>query len=255
MSNVERASEPSIFCPNCGTKVQITKALGAQVEQEIRRQFEAEMARKDQEHQQEIVRLVRQAKEKAASQAREAQTLEMEDLRQQLTMRQAEVETLRETELGLRRRERELAERGKALELETQRRLEEEATTIEAAVVQRLTEQFRFESLAKDKKLADLQQQLADAHQRAQQGSQQTQGEAFELDQETILRREFPHDDITCFNNGQRGGDLLQEIRDTRGACVGSILWEDKILRTSARSGSPSSERISETAEPWLRSW
>lgn len=137
-------------------------------------------------------------------------------------------QTFRETELGLRRRERELAERTKALELDTQRRLQEEGAKIEAAVIQRLGEQHRLESMATDKKLADLQQQLADAHRRAQQGSQQTQGEALEVDQETALRQEFPQDNITSFNVGQRGADLLQEVRDARGASVGGILWEDK---------------------------
>ncbi|MGH7510870.1 MAG: DUF2130 domain-containing protein [Gemmatimonadales bacterium] len=228
MSTSERGAEPAIVCPNCGTKVQITKALGAQVEQEVRRQFEADLARKDQEHKKEIDRLVREAKEKAGTQVREAQALEIEDLRQQLAVREEEVETFRETELGLRRRERELVERAKGLELETQRRLQEEGGKIEAAVIQRLAEQHRLESIAKDKKLADLQQQLSDAHRRAQQGSQQTQGEALEVDQETALRQEFPLDNITSFNIGQRSADLLQEIRDTRGVSVGSILWEDK---------------------------
>ncbi|MGH9893809.1 MAG: DUF2130 domain-containing protein, partial [bacterium] len=217
MSTSERGAEPAIVCPNCGTKVQITKALGAQVEQEVRRQFEADLARKDQEHKKEIDRLVREAKEKAGTQVREAQALEIEDLRQQLAVREEEVETFRETELGLRRRERELVERAKGLELETQRRLQEEGGKIEAAVIQRLAEQHRLESIAKDKKLADLQQQLSDAHRRAQQGSQQTQGEALEVDQETALRQEFPLDNITSFNIGQRSADLLQEIRDTRG--------------------------------------
>jgi hypothetical protein len=54
------------------------------------------------------------------------------------------------------------------------------------------------------------------------------QGEALELELESILRNRFPHDIIEPIANGEFGGDLLQSIQASLGQPCGSILWESK---------------------------
>ena len=65
-----------------------------------------------------------------------------------------------------------------------------------------------------------------------QQGSQQTQGEAFELEFEKMLKNEFPNDTISEVEKGTKGGDIVQEVCDRNGNMCGKILWELKNTKT-----------------------
>ena len=228
MSDKPDGSGPAVTCPKCGASIQITEALGAEVERRIRSECMQEFSVQQRAEREEFERRLQITKDSAAALERETQAMEMEDLRQRLTLKEQQVEALRETELNLRQRERELADRTKALEVETARRLQEESTKVEAAVSQRLAEQHRLADLAKDKQLADLRQQLEEATRRANQGSQQTQGEALEVNLEEGLRHAFPEDQIEAVQVGHRGGDILHGVRDARGAGIGKILWETK---------------------------
>src|SRR5205823_13134263 len=80
----------------------------------------------------------------------------------------------------------------------------------------------------KDRQLEDLRKQLAEAHRRAEQGSQQRQGEVLELDLEERLHDAFPDDRVEPVAKGARGGDLFQAVHDARGQACGTILWEAK---------------------------
>lgn len=228
MSTATHEGEPTIGCPNCGTKIPLSAALSAQVREQVRVQFEAAQREKEIRLQAEFERRLKTASETAASEARNAQALEFADMQERIKERETEVETLRKNELELRKRERELAEQKDKLELETARRLQEEKEKVEKAAIERLAELHRLQDLAKDKMLSDLRMQLAEANAKAQQGSQQTQGEAMEADLEQCLRTAFPQDVIEPVATGQRGADLLQKVLDSRGADMGGILWEIK---------------------------
>lgn len=228
MSTAAHEGEPTIGCPNCGTKIPLSAALSARVREQVREQFELAQREKESRLQAEFERRLRAAREAAASEARNAQALEFADMQERIKEREVEVEKLRKNELDLRRRERELSEQRNNLELESTRKLQEELEKVERAAIERLAEQHRLQDLAKDKMLNDLRAQLADANAKAQQGSQQTQGEALEADLEASLRTAFAHDAIEPVAGGQRGADLLQKVRDRRGADAGGILWEIK---------------------------
>jgi hypothetical protein len=70
--------------------------------------------------------------------------------------------------------------------------------------------------------------QLVEAQRKADQGSQQMQGEVLELAIEDGLRRAFPLDTIEEVKKGQRGGDVLQHVMTRAGETAGTILWETK---------------------------
>ena len=76
-----------------------------------------------------------------------------------------------------------------------------------------------------------MQQQIEDLKKRAEQGSQQVQGEVQELELEAILRQKFPHDAIEAVPKGEFGGDLLQRVFTNVGQECGTILWEAKRTR------------------------
>jgi hypothetical protein len=63
---------------------------------------------------------------------------------------------------------------------------------------------------------------------KAEQGSQQLQGEALELELETALRAKFPMDSIEPVGKGEFGGDVVQRVMSPVRLVCGSILFESK---------------------------
>lgn len=196
----------TIKCPNCGKTIEISEALKAQIQDDIRRRAETE---------------IRQEYEQKGR-------LELEDLKKTLAEKEQRLEEFRENELKLREEKRRLEEKEKDLELETQRRLDEERKKIEEAVLRRQTDIHRLKELEKEKIISDLKKALEDAQRKAQQGSQQLQGEVMELDLEDTLRQEFPNDTIEPVGKGIRGADIRQVVKSPRGHICGVILWESK---------------------------
>ena len=70
--------------------------------------------------------------------------------------------------------------------------------------------------------------QIEDLKRRAEQGSQQLQGEALELQLEQTLQAKFPLDAVEPVPKGEFGGDILQRVTSPTGQRAGTILWETK---------------------------
>lgn len=68
---------------------------------------------------------------------------------------------------------------------------------------------------------------------KAEQGSQQSQGEVLELELEELLRERFPMDIIEPVAKGELGADVVQQVNGSAQP-AGIILWESK--RTKAWS-------------------
>ena len=73
-----------------------------------------------------------------------------------------------------------------------------------------------------------MRKQIEDLKRRAEQGSQQLQGEVQELELENLLRTKFPFDAIEPVPKGEFGGDVLHRVVGTGGQSGGTILWETK---------------------------
>jgi hypothetical protein len=69
---------------------------------------------------------------------------------------------------------------------------------------------------------------------KAEQGSQQSQGEVLELELEVLLRGRFPTDLVEPVGKGELGADVVQQVNGSIGQAAGIILWESK--RTKAWS-------------------
>src|SRR3954452_5919776 len=89
-------------------------------------------------------------------------------------------------------------------------------------------DEYALKLREKDKQLADAWQKVKEAEAKITQGSQQTQGEALELEIEEILREAFRDDEISEVKKGQRGADITEKVIDSRGWNCGTILWETK---------------------------
>jgi hypothetical protein len=153
-------------------------------------------------------------------------------LRQQVAEKDEAIEEARKQELELRKRQRELEKKEKALELEVVLKIDEERCKVEEEVASRIVEENRIKDIEREKQLSDLRKQIEDLKRKAEQGSQQTQGEAIELELEDVLRVNFPYDQIEPVGKGIKGADILQRVYTTAGQFCGTIIWESKNTKT-----------------------
>jgi hypothetical protein len=210
-------AEQSIACPSCGKKIPLTRALRAEIEASVKAEYDRQL-------QDELER----ARKEAARAAEKKSSHELDALRDELRAQAKELADARQQELAMRRRERELERQQQDLELSVARRLDEERARLVADAQDRMSEQHRLKDAEKERQLADMRRQIEDLKRRAEQGSQQLQGEAGEGELESTLRTTFPWDEITPVAQGVRGADVHQIVIDARGTRCGSILWECK---------------------------
>jgi len=249
-------TEPTITCPKCSTVIKLTESLAAPLVESTRRQFEERLKQQEREiemreaavrKQQEAIEDQVAAKLKTeraaiaateAKRAREAvsdelvkaqaEKVETENL---LKDRNAKLAAAQQTEIALRRERQQLQEEKEQFELVKQRAIDEERTKIRAAAQQEADDQSRLKLAEKDKTITDLHAKLQDAMRKAEQGSQQLQGEVSELELEALLRSTFPSDGIEPVAKGEFGGDVLQRVVGPTGQACGMILWESKRTR------------------------
>ena len=73
-----------------------------------------------------------------------------------------------------------------------------------------------------------MQRQIEELKRKAEQGSQQLQGEVQELELENVLRGKFPRDNVEPVPKGDHGGDVLHRVLGPTEQICGTILWESK---------------------------
>jgi hypothetical protein len=153
------------------------------------------------------------------------EVIELQELLEQRNQKLAEAQ---QAQAGLLKKERELEDAKREIELTLQRRLGEELGKERERTKREVAEEHRLTMAAKEKQIADLQKNIEDWKRKAEQGSQQLQGEIAELDLEQILSTKFPQDSIEPVPKGEHGGDMLQRVHAPTGLLCGSILWESK---------------------------
>jgi len=225
------ASEQSIACPSCGKKIPLTRALRAEIETSLKAEFgERERELRDDYEQKLDAERERAAKE-ARKRAEKQFAHELAGLKDELKDQAKEIEEARRVELALRKREQTLERQQADLEVTIARTLAGERDKLIAETHERLAEQHRLKDAEKERQLGEMRRQIEDLKRKADQGSQQLQGEAGEETLETILRSACPLDEINGIGQGVRGADVHQIVVDARGAKRGSILWECKNAR------------------------
>lgn len=221
-------SAETISCPSCGQKIPLSDALRAEIESSLRLEFDARASvlRRELEERraQDLVRVEKDAVERAKK--RVAQ--ELAGLKDQVDEQTKEIAERRRVELDLRKRERELERQHADLEVTMARTLAAERERLVEETQARLIEEHRLKDAEKERQLTDMRRQITDLKRKAEQGSQQLQGEAGECELESTLRGGFPMDDVQGIGQGVRGADIHQIVIDARGARCGAILWECK---------------------------
>ncbi len=243
----------TVICPQCQHEIEVTEVLSAQLRGQLQKEFEAQLRRKESDFekrereiakgrdelakgQQEVERRVSEQLAKERKQlegdllvkAREQVAVELRDRDQQLAETSQKLKASQNAELELRKERRALEEEKSALELSVSRRLDEERAKIRDAAKKEAADERQLKDAEKDKLISDLRVQMEEMKRRAEQGSQQLQGEVLETTLEDLLRQQFPFDEITPVPKGVHGGDVTHLVRDASGTVCGTILWESK---------------------------
>ncbi|MFK7960241.1 MAG: DUF2130 domain-containing protein [Phycisphaerales bacterium] len=259
-------ADPIVTCPSCQHRIPLTETLAAPFIESARASLEAstrerqaaltaeaEKLRDTRERMKAEGARVAAARErleeevrarletertairtKLEKSVREEQSVALRDLQTQLAEKAKRVAEAEAAELELRKHKHALEEERRSFELEKQRQLDAERTRIREVAQKESLDQFRLREAEKEKVIGDLRKQIDDLQRRADQGSQQLQGEVQELDLELTLRSAFPRDVVDEVPKGQHGGDAVHRVASPSGATAGTILWESK--RTKAWS-------------------
>jgi len=257
-------TEPTIICPNCKTEIKLTESLAAPLIESTRKQFEQQLAQKDSDiavreksmrekekqladaksrlDEQVADQVAEQLKEdrariaaeesrkarKAAATDLEEKARELAELQDVLDQRNAKLAEAQKAQADLIRKQRELDDAKRELELTVEKRVQEGLDASRQKAQKEAEEQFRLKVMEKEQTITSMRKKIEELKRKAEQGSQQLQGEVQELELENLLRTKFPYDVIEPVPKGEFGGDVLQRVAGSDGQPSGTILWESK---------------------------
>jgi hypothetical protein len=153
------------------------------------------------------------------------------ELKVKLETQTNELRLARDQERAFLRAQAQLENQIEKAQLEADRKLFQEREKIRRVAQEQIREEHQLRDADKNKQLEDLRRQIDDLKHKAEQGSQQAQGDVQEMELEQALRDQFPKDQIQAVKTGIRGADILQTVVSDDGKVCGTILWESKRVR------------------------
>lgn len=149
-------------------------------------------------------------------------------MQRQLMERDGKLAAAQNAQAEVMRKERELEDARRELGLTIENKVKAELRQIREKAKQEAEAAAKLPLIEKEEQIASMQRQIEELKRKAEQGSQQLQGEAQELHLETILREKFARDIIEPVPKGEFGGDVLQRVMGPSDRPCGVILWESK---------------------------
>lgn len=257
-------TEPTITCPNCKTEIKLTESLAAPLIAATRQRFEQQLAEKDEDiakreqgirdKEKQIAEAKRTLDEQVADQVAaqlkaerarvvaeeakkaklaaatelEGKAREVAELQEVLKTRDEKLAEAQKAQAELIKKQRELDDAKRELELTVEKRVQESLTSVRDQARKEAEEGLKLKVMEKDQTIASMQQKIEELKRKAEQGSQQLQGEVQELELEALLRAKFPFDSIEPVPKGEFGGDVLHRVVSQSGQPCGTMLWEFK---------------------------
>lgn len=254
----------TVTCPNCHTVIPLTKSLAAPLIAATRQQYEQQLREKDEvvakrelsvrEREKQLVEARRTLDDQVADQvaaqlkterarvadeegkkARHALSAELDgkarelsELNAVLKVRDEKLAEAQKAQAELIKKQRELDDAKRELELTVEKRVQDGLNDVRAAAKREAEDGLKLKVAEKDQTITSMQLTIEELKRKAEQGSQQMQGEVQELELENLLRAKFPFDSIEPVAKGEFGGDVLQRVVSQSGQPSGSILWESK---------------------------
>ncbi len=261
-------SDPTITCPSCKTEIKLNESLAAPLIEATRKQFEQKLSQKDAEilkreenlnaKEKQIAedkrKLSEQVADQVASQLKserarvieeeskkaklasaaelENKSREVAELNEILKTNSTKLAEAQQAQAELLKKQRELDDAKRELDLTIEKRVQDGLVEVRTKAKQEVEDSLKLKIAEKDQTISSMQQKMEELVKKAEQGSQQLQGEVQELELENLLRAKFPFDSIEPVSKGEFGGDTLQRVVSSSGQASGSILWESKRTKT-----------------------
>jgi hypothetical protein len=246
-----------VKCPGCGHTFPIEEAMTEEYKKELREKMLSFTRQKEEEYQKKLDEFSareQQQKHDFDKKLQEEkqilqQTLE-ENLRQTIAKDfenkvqlletankegEEKLRLARQQELEFLKREQQLKTKEEELEIQLQRKLQEQRNELSEQIRKQEQEKITLKETEFQLKVRELEKQLDDQKKlaeemkrKAEQGSMQLQGEVQELILEELLRTNFPFDVISEVGKGVRGADCIQTVRNQYGQECGRIIFESK---------------------------
>lgn len=253
-------TDPQIVCPNCRTEIRLTEQLAAPLIEETRRTYEKQLAAREAEFGRRETKLQQAQNELAqaraaidtqvaaklkteraaiaqAEAARARQALADEignrdrqliELQAHLASQDAKLAEAQKAQAEMLRKQRELDEARREIELTVEKKVQEGLSAVRDKARLEAEDSLKAKVAEKETQIAGMQRQIEELRRKAEQGSQQLQGEALEIELESQLRARFVRDLIEPVPKGEFGGDVLHRVVGPAGQTCGTILWESK---------------------------
>ncbi len=253
-------TEPTVFCPQCRSEIKLTESLAAPLLESVRQDYERRMMQKDadiakREHalteraqslektkqtlDQQIAQKLQQERTRiAAEEAHKAKLAlggdleqkvkEIEGLQAILKQNNAKLAEAQQAQAELMRKQRELDDAKRELDLTIEKKVQADLAAERDKAKKEAEEELKLKVMEKDQTISAMQKQIEELRRRAEQGSQQLQGEVLELELEALLAAKFPRDTIRPVPKGEFGGDVLHRVFGPANQICGTILWESK---------------------------
>ena len=259
-------SDPVITCPSCKSEIKLNESLAAPLLEATRVEYEKKLKSKETDFATREAAL--KTRESALSEARETIDAEVaEKLRHERGKIAQEEGRKAKLALGeeLDKKNKELAEfegilkdkdvkLGEAqqaqaeflqktralddakreLELNVEKRIQGGLAEARDQAKQEAEDGMKLKVAERDSTIQALMKKLDEAQRRAEQGSQQLQGDVQEVELRSLLAANFPSDSIEPVPKGEFGGDVIHRVNGPLAQPCGTILWESK--RTKAWS-------------------
>lgn len=253
-------TDPIITCPACQSEIKLTESLAAPLLEATRRKFQQQLADKDHKVAEREAALKRQQEElqraqeaiddqvaeklkseratianEEAKKAKlilgadlERKTKELADLQEVLKENNKKLGEAQKAQAEVLKMQRHLADAKREMDLTIEQRVQESLSAVREKAKQEAEGGLKLKVLEKEQMIASMQRQIEELKRKAEQGSQQLQGEVQELQLESVLREAFPRDTIEPVPKGEYGGDAIHRVYGDGPNCCGTILWESK---------------------------
>ena len=234
------------ICPECNSEIYVDEILSKQFEEEYKKKlslevkkFEAEKEKLDRDREelektinQSVEERLKAQKSELSEKLREdilkEQSEQYEALQKELNEKSEQLRDYNKSKAEVERLKREKDELGDKIKAESEIKLNQLLTEEKEKIQKSVQEGMQLKIAEREKVIEQLKEQVAEAHRKAEQGSQQLQGEVQELAIEDYLRNTFPLDKIQEISKGKRGADCLQIINTEYNSNCGSIYYESK---------------------------
>jgi hypothetical protein len=262
--SIQERNEPMVSpvmnCPYCQKEIKLTESLAAPLLEATRKEYEKKLSDKDTEigRREAAVRKQEKAVADAKKQIEDQVTERVRAERQKIATEEAKKARLaisdelngkaknvadlqaivkakddklaeaQRAQAELIRKQRELDDAKREFDLTVEKRIQESLGTERSKAKKEAELELNLKVAERDEKIASMQRQIEALKQKAEQGSQQLQGEVQELELEELLAAKFPVDIIEPVPKGEFGGDITHQVIGSSGQLCGKIFWESK---------------------------